>query len=262
MTRRPSHPTTDRIILSRTRTTPLRTMQAQQRTSLWTIAGGLIGSTILFWIMVQLGQASSDSKAKPSKVPPAASEQGTPPPFRSPGVPLAEPEPPATPLTPPTTAVQGPALDTPREVIEMLDLRKRDLDRREETVRQNEERLLVLKAEIEQLLARNEAVEKRLLDARAKQQKEAADQQAQRAKASIERERQAQEQRNQYQAQLAKIYESMPAEEAAARLEKMPDRKAVEILRLVKGKTAGSILAQVKAERAAKLTEQLLAHNP
>lgn len=262
MTRRTSHPATDRIILSRTRTTPLRTLQAQRRASLWTIAWGLVGSTILLWILVQLGQASSDSKTKPTKAPAAAAEQGTAQPLRSPEVPVAEPEPPDKPLTPPSTAAQGPALDTPREVVEMLDLRKRDLDRREEAVRQNEERLLLLKAEIEQLLARNEAVEKRMLDARAKQQKQAADQKAQQAKSALERERQAQEQRNQYQAQLAKIYESMPAEEAAARLEKMPDRKAVEILRLVKGKTAGAILAQVKAERAAKLTEQLLAHNP
>jgi hypothetical protein len=236
-------------------------LQAQRRASLWTIAGGLVGSTILLWIMVQMGQASSDSSAKPPKIA-APADRGTARPAPSADVPLAEPELPDKPLAPPSTALQGPALDTPREIVEMLDLRKRDLDRREEAVRQNEDRLLMLKAEIEQLLAKTEAVEKRILDARAKQQKQASDQNAQRAKAAQERERQAQEQRNQYQAQLAKIYESMPAEEAAARLEKMPDRKAVEILRLVKGKTAGSILAQVKAERAAKLTEQLLAHNP
>ena len=60
------------------------------------------------------------------------------------------------------------------------------------------------------------------------------------------------------QTQLAKIYEAMPAEEAAARLERMPDRKALEVLRLIKGKSAGAILAEVKPERAARLTEQLL----
>lgn len=261
MTRGSSHPTTDRVVLGRTRMAPSRrTFEAQRQTYLWTIAGGLVGSTVLLWIMVQLGQASSDGKTNPSKAPATAARQsaGSPPP----DVPPAEPELPDKPLTPPSTAVQGPALDTPREVVEMLDLRKRDLDRREEAVRQNEERLLMLKAEIEQLLARNEAVEKRLQEARAKQQKQVADQRSQQAQAVLERERQEQERKHQYQAQLAKIYESMPAEEAAARLEKMPDRKAVEILRLVKGKTAGSILAQVNAARAAKLTEQLLAHNP
>jgi len=62
----------------------------------------------------------------------------------------------------------------------------------------------------------------------------------------------------QHQAQLAKMYESMPAEEAAARIERMADRKALEILRLIKSKTAGAILSQVKVDRAAKLTEELL----
>mgnify|MGYP003344054465 FL=1 len=58
------------------------------------------------------------------------------------------------------------------------------------------------------------------------------------------------------------MYESMPSEEAAARLEKMPERKAIEVLRILKPKTAGAILSQVRAERAAKLTEQLLVQNP
>jgi flagellar motility protein MotE (MotC chaperone) len=60
-------------------------------------------------------------------------------------------------------------------------------------------------------------------------------------------------------AQLAKMYESMPAEEAAARIERLADRKALEILRIIKTKSAGAILAQVKVDRAAKLTEELLA---
>ncbi len=80
----------------------------------------------------------------------------------------------------------------------------------------------------------------------------------QQAKALAEKDRVVQEQR----IQLAKIYESMPSEDAASRLEHMPDRKAIEILKLVKAKTAGAILAQVKADRAAKLTEQLLTQTP
>jgi flagellar motility protein MotE (MotC chaperone) len=54
------------------------------------------------------------------------------------------------------------------------------------------------------------------------------------------------------------MYESMPAEEAAERIERMTNRKALEILRLLKSKSAGAILAQVKVDRAAKLSEEFL----
>ena len=127
------------------------------------------------------------------------------------------------------------------------------MDRREKTVRTSEDRLTNLRAEIEQILSKVEAVEQRRLRAKEQQAKAAAGQ-------SAAQKKQAADEHSQRYAQLTKIYESMPAEEAAARIEKMPDRKALEILRLVKGKTAGSILAQVKVDRAAKLTEQLLSN--
>jgi len=255
MNARSSHNMEDRILLSRTRQSTAALPQAQRRSYLWTIVGGVLGSTILLWMMVQLGQASPDSKGKPPESPADSAKQAAAQPGDESEVPVAELEDSDKPLTPPSAAAQGPALDTPREVIEMLDLRKRDLDRREEAVRQNEQRLLIVKAEIEQLLTRNEAIEKRRQAAREKNMQEGNDEASKEAKAKAERERQAQQQKN----QLAKMYESMPSEEAAARLERMPDRKAIEILRLVKAKTAGSILAQVQADRAAKLTEQLLA---
>ncbi len=154
---------------------------------------------------------------------------------------------------------EGPALEVPREVVGMLELRKRDLDHREDVVRQSEERLTLLKAELETILSKYEklveAAEKRRKDAREKREKQAGEDKA-------KAEQKALELRNQHQAQLAKIFESMPVEEAAARLEKMPDRKALEVLRLVKGKTAGAILAQMKVDRAAKLTELLLVQAP
>lgn len=258
MTPRSIHRTEDRIVLSHARHSKMRTLSAQRRSYVWTLAGGVFGSTILLWVMVQLGQASSDPKSKATLSPSASSGHASATATTDIGVPMADPEEVEKPLEPPTPATQGPALDTPREIIDMLDLRKRDLDRREEAVRQNEERLMMVRAEIEQLLAKNEALEKRIQNARAKQDQQATDVKTQQAKMLLDKERQAQDQKS----QLAKMYESMPPEEAAARLERMPDRKAVEILRLVKGKTAGSILAQVKVERAAKLTEQLLVQNP
>lgn len=252
-----ARPIEDRIRISRR---PVqRSMPDQRRSSLWTLAGGVAGSTILLWVMVQLGQASSESKdnLKNPSVALSSEQRSTSPPL-SLTVTATGLEQDELALAPPVPAVQGPALDTPREILAMLDLRKADLDRREEAVRQSEARLHLIRGEIEQLLARNEALDKRIQNARAKQEQQAGEGQTEQAKARLERERQAQEQK----LKLAKIYESMPPEEAAARLERMPERKAAEILRLIKGKTAGSILAQVKVERAAKLTEQLLGPHP
>lgn len=226
-------------------------LRKNRRGSLWTMVGGLVVSTILFWVMVQLGQASSDPKPKASAPHNSAKQEG------QPSVPEGPPH--ESEANDGTTAAvrsapQGPAIEMPREVLEMLDQRKRDLDRREEVIRQNEERLMIVRGQVEELLEQNEALEKRIQSARAKEERPA----AQSTKIQADKDRGAQDQRT----QLAKIFESMPSEDAAARLERMPDRKAIEILRMVKSKTAGAILSQVKADRAAKLTEQLLAQTP
>lgn len=148
--------------------------------------------------------------------------------------------------------LQGPALTVPREIIDMLDQRKRHLDRREASLRGAEERLLVLKSELEQILTKNEQLA-------AAQKQKGGEAQRQDDERKLRQEKVATESRHLHQSQLAKIYESMPAEEAAASLERMPERKAIELLRILKGKSAGAILAAVRPERAARLTEQLLA---
>jgi len=214
----------------------------------WTMVGGIIGSTILFWIMVQLGQASSEPKYNTQPVMTSELKPGVPPRVQDAEDSRAESDD-AKLFAPPAT--QGPAIEFPREVLEMLDQRKRDLDRREQTIRQNEQRLMIVRGQVEELLDQNEALEKKIQSVQAKVP-------TQQAKLQAEKERAAQDQRT----QLAKMYEAMASEDAASRLERMPDRKAIEILRMVKAKTAGAILAQVKADRAAKLTEQLLAQTP
>ncbi|MCP9440529.1 MAG: hypothetical protein NHB36_11645 [Nitrospira sp.] len=251
--------TGDRILISRRK--DRRTAPAVSSRTSWllTIAGGLVGSTVLLWMMVQMGQASPNAKGKP-----VLSQETLPaPPSGAQQVALGDGQRSAagqngeSPV-PTGKEIQGPALGVPQEVLAMLDQRKRSLDRREEAVRQNEERLLVLRAEVDKLLAQNEAMAKRIEAAVAKEEQRAAGQKTAQAKALLEKERLALEQK----AQLAKMYETMPPEDAAARLERMPERTAIQILRLVKTKTAGAILAQVKPERAAKLTEQLLAQTP
>ncbi len=239
------------LALSRHRQWFVPRPRMNRRASLWTMVGGVVVSTVLFWVMVQLGQASSDPK--PKATPPNSSvvQDGQPP---ASGEPSHEPDAKDSAAASARSTPQGPAIEMPREVLEMLDQRKRDLDRREAVLRQNEERLTIVRSQVEELLEQNEALEKRIQSARAKEERPA----AQSTKNQADKARGAQEQR----AQLAKIFESMPSEDAAARLERMPDRKAVEILRMVKSKTAGAILSQVKADRAAKLTEQLLAQMP
>ena len=129
----------------------------------------------------------------------------------------------------------------------MFQQRKQDLERRENGVRAAEAKLAILKAEVEQILSQVEAAEQRRLA----KEKNAVAQQASPEKHTVDT-------RTQQLGQLAKMYESMPAEEAAERIERMTNRKALEILRLLKSKSAGAILAQVKVDRAAKLSEEFL----
>lgn len=233
-----------------------------RRAHLWTLAGGVTGSIFLLWVMVQLGQASSD--AQPNAAKPAVSTAVAKPSVSKTVGPAAESEPGAGEATAPLA--QGPAIETPREIIEMLDQRKKDLDKRETAIRQDEERLVALKTELESLLSKNEAMQKKIEESRRLHQKQTTEQKLQHEQFIAETKalitKQEQDQKNLSQTQLAKMYESMPSEEAAARLEKMPDRKAIEVLRILKPKTAGVILSQVRADRAAKLTEQLLVQNP
>lgn len=255
---------TDRVTIRHSSPRGTIGRRPERRRHLWTLAGGMTGSLFLFWVMVQLGQASSDpqslvSKTKQPAPPPAAVAATS---AATGGVSQAA----EGNAIPPALTPQGPAIDTPREVIALLDQRKKDLDRRESAIREEENRLLALRSELEGLLSRSEAMQKKLDESRKTTQKQTAEQKKQQEQFLAERKalaaKHTQEQKSLSQSQLAKMYESMPAEEAAARLEKMPERKALEILRLVKGKTAGAILAQVRVDRAAKLTEQLLAQNP
>ena len=152
------------------------------------------------------------------------------------------------------STVQGPAISAPREIFHMLEQRKRFLDQREAALRGADTRLFELKAELEQIITRHE----KLAEAEKKRRQAAALAKAASSGDQSKDPNNAGGPRNVNQAQLAKIYEAMPAEEAAARLERMPERKAIEVLRLLKGKSAGSILAEVKPDRAARLTEHLL----
>lgn len=57
---------------------------------------------------------------------------------------------------------------------------------------------------------------------------------------------------------VAKMYEAMPPEEAARKLEKLDEDVAVIILNSLKPKTAGKILAQMENGKAASLSKKIL----
>lgn len=244
----------DRITITRSRAEEHRRPRMGWGQQIWFVGVWLGVIMALCWTLVQLNYASSGQtpaspvsrKALPAAVDPegSASRSGSREETKTAG-PESSPAQPAQ--------AQGPALNVPEEVVAMLQQRQEDVERREKAARTAEERLTSLRAELEQILSKVEAAEQRRLRLKEQQAKAAAGQ-------SAVQNKQAAELHNQKYAQLTKMYESMPAEEAAARIERMPDRKALEILRLVKGKTAGSILAQVKVDRAAKLTEQLLSN--
>jgi hypothetical protein len=58
---------------------------------------------------------------------------------------------------------------------------------------------------------------------------------------------------------VVKMFEAMPAEEAARRMEKLDEDIAVSILASLKPKAAGKILAQMESEKAAALSQKILA---
>ena len=247
MNKQTAHQPQDRITIARPRAAGPRRPLVARGTEIRSAGVWLAVILVLGWTMVQLNPDSSAEtptfplfqRAAPVAVDPAPSEQSQ----------GAESE---SSLMMPMQA-QGPALIVPAEVVAMLQQRQEDLARREKAVRTAEERFVILKADIELILSKVEAAEKRRVLLKAQEEKAA-------AARSVVQDKHAVELRTQQYAQLTKMYESMPTEEAAARIEQMPDRKALEILRLLKGKTAGSILAQVKIDRAAKLTEQLLSN--
>lgn len=149
--------------------------------------------------------------------------------------------------------IKGPAVDVPKEVLNMLDQRKRFLDQREDALRAERARLDTLKQDLELLLDRYEASVKAYEEEQEKQRAaKVADEEA-----AKKRREAAAAARQQSFDTVTKIYEAMPSEEAAERIEKMPVPLAVNVLGSLKSKTAGAILANVSVGKAARLSEQL-----
>jgi flagellar motility protein MotE (MotC chaperone) len=146
---------------------------------------------------------------------------------------------PATPAAPPAQekgkAAPAKSPPPPEDLAKLLEERQRELDRREAAVRKDEERVRILRQDVETLLK--------------KQAKQNAKAQAAAGGVSS-------------MAHVSQAFETMPVEEAAQRIEKMNDHLAVEMLSRLKSKTTGQILAAINPAKAARLVEKLAVRPP
>jgi flagellar motility protein MotE (MotC chaperone) len=123
-------------------------------------------------------------------------------------------------------------------VTRQLAERQQDLDRREAAVRREEERLKLLRSDIQGLLKKQEGQVKGGAPAGKATTASAAT-----AVPNI--------------VLLSQAFETMPVEEAAQRIEKMNESVALNLLTRLKSKTAGQILAALNPAKAAHLVEKM-----
>jgi len=123
-------------------------------------------------------------------------------------------------------------------LMKLMEERQQDLDRREATVRREEERLKLLRLDIEGLLKTQEKPSRRASSATKPTTGPALPPNL---------------------VHLNQVFETMPVEEAAQRIDKMHETVALDLLARLKGKTAGQILAALNPAKAARLVEKLAA---
>ncbi len=134
-----------------------------------------------------------------------------------------------------TGAVAEPAQSGDRGLAVLLEKKQKELTEREAGLVEKEERLKAVKSDIEKKIEEftklKEAIEtfvKKLDEADAERTKK-----------------------------IVKIYESMPPEDVAFRIEKLDEGMAVALLSAMSEKKAAKILATVTVDKAVRLTERL-----
>ena len=127
-------------------------------------------------------------------------------------------------------------------LMKLLEERQQDLDRREAAVRRDEERLKLLRSDLEGLFGKPDKSGK------------AAGTTSPGAKSTGGASAIAPN-----LVHLSQAFETMPVEEAAQRIDKMKEAVALGLLGRLKGKTAGQILAALSPAKAARFVEKLAA---
>lgn len=140
-------------------------------------------------------------------------------------------------------AAQAPVASSPADaekgILAALNRKEKELQSREEDLARNEERLNIVKADIEQRIAEL----KREHDEIA---------------ALVKKIDEINDQRNK---KIVKIYESMNPEEAASRIEKLDEEMAVMILASMSERKAAKVLSFVDVSKSAKLSRSLRVKN-
>lgn len=129
-------------------------------------------------------------------------------------------------------AAAGPA---EKSLLAAINARQRELDQKDEELRTREERLSVIKADIDARIAELNKVHGKI-EAFVKKIDEINDERVKK---------------------LVKIYESMNPEEAASRIEKLDEDMAVMILASVAEKKAAKILGFVNVDKSVRLSQSL-----
>lgn len=122
------------------------------------------------------------------------------------------------------------------EIIQANEQRMKELDRKEEELKRREDRLQTLEQDLEQKIAELQRIQNRI------------DQQVELRKDLTE----------QGIVKLAKVYEAMPAEEAATLIETIDRDVAVLVLSKMRGRQAGKVLASVDPEIASRISELIV----
>ena len=133
-------------------------------------------------------------------------------------------------------------MSVPSETLmKLMEERQQDLDRREAAVRREEERLKLLRSDIEGLLKKQAGPAKSAAVSPSGGKPTGVPTHA----ANL--------------VHLSQAFETMPVEEAAQRIEKMREAVALDLLARLKSKTTGQILAALDPAKAARLVEKLAA---
>ena len=127
----------------------------------------------------------------------------------------------------------------PAAMIRAIEQRKSELDKRAKELDLKEERIRLMEQEVSQMLKKSTQVREAL------EQKEAKQKQIEEKQVG----------------RLAKMYETMSPQEAAARIEQMNESLALTLLAKIKEKSAAQILTGLSPTKAARFTEKL-AKNP
>jgi len=138
----------------------------------------------------------------------------------------------------PTPSAAAPE-DAEKGLLAVLNRKEKELRSREEDLERNEERLNIVKADIDKRIAELKRVHEEIA-AFVKKIDEVKDQRVRK---------------------IVKIYESMNPEEAASRMEKLDEEMAVMILAAMSERKAAKVLSFVGVAKSAKLSQALRIEN-